>query len=213
MSDEAPHRLLTEMLTEIGRADLQIDAPGALEERVLRHWDRDVTAKAARIRWKPRTPGTLASGAGALAAAMLLVVLVHRSSRGPIAVGVPVARPEVRAQPAAVNAPTVAVSPPGVETRPIAVARAQPEMKPRRMETPSELVSYHAAVSRGTSGPFGIIPRRPRLAAARSARGSRRRPRRQSRRRAHSGGCRVWRGRTGASHSARTAKIPGGLND
>jgi len=142
MSDEAPHRLLTEMLTEIGRADLQIDAPGALEERVLRRWDRDVAAKAARIRWRPRRPGLLSHGAGALAAAMLLLVLVHRSWRGPIAVGVPVARPEVRARAAAVNAPTVAVSPPGVETRPIAVVRAQPEMKPPRIETPSELVSY-----------------------------------------------------------------------
>ncbi len=146
MSDEAPHRLLTELLTGIGAADLQIEAPGGLEERVLRHWDRDVTAKAARVRWRPRTPGKLASGAGALAAAMLLLVLVHRSSRGPIAVGVPVADPEVRAQPTAVKAPAAAAAAtrPGVETRPIATARIGPEQGAPRVEPPSEIVSYIA---------------------------------------------------------------------
>ena len=143
MNDDVPHRLLTELLTGIGAADLQIDAPGGLEERVLRHWDRGVTAKAARIRWRPRTPGTLASGAGALAAAMLLLVLVHRSSRGPIAVG-PVADPEVRAQPPAVKAPTAAATRPGVETRPIATARVGPDQSARRVEPPSEIVSYMA---------------------------------------------------------------------
>ena len=141
MSDKDSHRLLTELLTEIGGADLKIDAPGGMEERVLRHWDRDVTARAARIRRRPRTPGWLVSCAGALAAAMLLLVLVHRSPQGPIVAGAPVADPEVRAQPKAVEVPAAAM-PPAVGPRPIAIARVEAEKRPRRVDTPSEIVSF-----------------------------------------------------------------------
>jgi hypothetical protein len=142
MSDNDSHRLLTELLTEIGGADLQINSPGGLEERVLRHWDRDAAARAGRIRRRPRTPGWLVSCAGALAAAMLLLVLVHRSSQGPIVAGVPVADPEVRAQPKAVEVPAAAAVPPAVGPRPITMARVEAEKRPRRVESPSEIVSF-----------------------------------------------------------------------
>jgi len=141
MSDKDSHRLLTELLTEIGGADLKIDSPGGMEERVLRHWDRDATARAARIRRRPRTPGWLVSCAGALAAAMLLLVLVHRSSQGPTVAGAPVADPEVRAQPKAVEVPAAAM-PPAVGPLPIAIARVEAEKRPRRVDTPSEIVSF-----------------------------------------------------------------------
>jgi hypothetical protein len=134
--------LLTELLTEIGGADLQINSPGGLEERVLRHWDRDAAARAGRIRRRPRTPGWLVSCAGALAAAMLLLVLVHRSSQGPIVAGAPVTDPEVRAQPKAVEVPAAAAVPPAVGPRPITVARVEAEKRPRRVESPSEIVSF-----------------------------------------------------------------------
>jgi len=141
MSDKDSHRLLTELLTEIGGADLQIDSPGGMEERVLRHWDRDATARAARIRRRPRTPGWLVSCAGALAAAVLLLALVHRSSQGPIVAGAPVADPEVRAQPEAVEVPAAAM-PPAVGPRPIAIARVEAEKRPRGVDTSSEIVSF-----------------------------------------------------------------------
>ncbi len=141
MSDQRPHRLLAELLTEIRGADLQIDPPGGMEERVLKRWDRDVTARAARIRRRQRTPGWLVSCAGALAAAMLLLVLVHRSSRGPIAVGAPVADPEVRPQPTAVEPAAVATLP-AVGPRPSAIAPVEPAKRPRRAETANEIVSF-----------------------------------------------------------------------
>jgi len=142
MTDREHQRLLTELLNEIAGADLQIDAPRGIEERVLRHWDADATARAARIRWKPRTRGWLIPGAGALAAAMLLLVVVHRSPRWSIAVRVPVAHSEVGAQPTAVEAPTAAAMFPAVAPRPIAIARTEPEKGPHRVDTPGEIVSF-----------------------------------------------------------------------
>jgi len=141
MSDNEPHRLLTELLTEIGGADLQIDPPGGMEDRVLSHWDRGATARAARIRRRPRARAWLVSCASALAAAMLLLVLVHRSSQGPIGAGAPVADTEVRTQPTAVEVAAAAV-PPAVGPRPIAIAPVEAEKRPRRAETPSEIVSF-----------------------------------------------------------------------
>jgi hypothetical protein len=141
MTDSEHKRLLAELLDEIAGADLRIDAPRGLEERVLRRWDADATARAARIRWKPRTPGWLVPGAGALAAAMLLLVVVHRSPRESIAVRVPVTHSEVRVQPAAVGTPPATMLP-AVPPRPIAIARTGPEKGPRRVETPGEILSF-----------------------------------------------------------------------
>jgi len=142
MRDIRLHRLLTELLTEIREADLQIDPPGGMEDRVLKRWDRDATARAARIRRRRRTPGWLVSCAGALAAAMLLLALVHRSSRAPIAVGAPAADPEVRAQPTAAEVPPAVAPLPMVGPRPSAIVPVEPEKRPRRAETASEIVSF-----------------------------------------------------------------------
>ena len=141
MTDSEHKRRLTELLNEIAGADLQIQAPRKMEERVLRRWDAGATARAARIRWKPRPRGWLISGAGALAAAMLLLVVINRSSRGSITVPVPVVHPDVRAQPTAVESPTAALFP-TVAPRPIAIARNEPEKGPRRVEAPGEVVSF-----------------------------------------------------------------------
>jgi len=142
MTDSEHKRRLTELLNEIAGADLQIETPGTMEERVLRRWDAGATARAARIRWKPRPRGWLISGAGALAAAILLLVVVNRSSREPITVPVPVAHSDVRAQPTAAKAPTAAAPFPAVAPTPIAIGRNEPEKGQRRMDTLGEIVSF-----------------------------------------------------------------------
>jgi hypothetical protein len=142
MTDSEHKRRLTDLLNEIARADLEIDATRTMEERVLKRWDAGAAARAARIRKKPRGRGWLISGAGALAAAMLLLVVVNRASRWSIAVRVPVAHSDVRAQPTAVESPTAAALFPAVAPRPIAVARNTPEKGPRRVDTPGEILSF-----------------------------------------------------------------------
>ena len=134
MTDGEHKRRLTELLHEIAGADLQIDAPRRMEKRALEHWDADATARAARIHRKSRTRGWLIPGAGALAAAMLLLVVVHRSPRGSIAVRVPSAHSEVLAQPTAVEAPTAAAMFPADAPQPIAIAPTEPEQ--------AEIVSF-----------------------------------------------------------------------
>ena len=142
MTDSEHKRRLTELLNEIAGADLQIQAPREMEERVLSRWDAGARARAARIRWKPRPRGLLISGAGALAAAMLLLVVVNRSSRESIAVPVPVAHSDVRAQPTAVESLTPAAQVPAVAPGPIAIARNEPEKGRRRVDAPGEIVSF-----------------------------------------------------------------------
>jgi hypothetical protein len=142
MTDSDRQRRLTELLNEIAGADLRIDAPRGMEGRVLRHWDRDARAAGVRIQWKSRARGWLVPGAGALAAAMLLLVVVHRASRGPIAVRMPVAPPEVRVLPGTVESPTAAAVSPAVVSRPVDIARTGRERDPRRMDTPGEVVSF-----------------------------------------------------------------------
>ena len=141
MTDTERQRRLTELLNEMAGADLRIEAPRGMEERVLRHWDADVAASGARIRGKSGTRGWLVAGAGALAAAVLLLVVV-RSSRGPIGVPAPVVHSEVRALPTAVVTPAAAAAFPAVAPRPIAIARTGRERGSRRMDTPGEIVSF-----------------------------------------------------------------------
>jgi hypothetical protein len=142
MTDSERQRRLTELLNEVAGADLRIDAPRGMEERVLRHWDADARVGPVRIRWESRTRGWLVPGAGALAAAMLLLVVVHRSARGPIAVRMPVAPPEVGVLPRAVESPTAAAAFPAGVSRPVAIARTGREGDPRRVDTPGEIVSF-----------------------------------------------------------------------
>jgi hypothetical protein len=142
MTDSEPERRLKELLNEIAGADLQIDAPRQMEERALKRWDASASARAARMRWKPRARGWLISGAGALAAVMLLLVVVNRSSRGPTAIVVTGAHSEAPAKPTAVEPSKPAAMFPAVAPRPIAIARSEPEKGPRRVDTLDETVSF-----------------------------------------------------------------------
>jgi hypothetical protein len=145
MTDSEHNRRLTDLLNEIAGADLQIQVPRTMEERVLRRWDAGATAsdtRTAPIRWHPRTRGWLISGAGALAAAILLLVVVNRSSRGSVAVPAKVVHFDVRAQPTAPEFPTAPAMLPAVAPRPIAIARDEPEGGARRVDAPGEIVSF-----------------------------------------------------------------------
>ena len=142
MTDSEHNRRLTDLLNEIAGTDLQIQVPQAMEERVLRRWDAGATARTAPIRWHPRTRGWLISGAGALAATILLLVVVNRSSRGSVAVPANVVHSDVRAQPTAPEFPTAPAMLPAVAPRPIAIARDGPERRPRRVHAPGEIVSF-----------------------------------------------------------------------
>ena len=142
MTDIQHQQLLTELLTEIARADLQFDPPRGMEERVLKYWDGDGAARATRLRRTPRLHVRLVPGVGALVTAVLLIALVNRSSRWPTAGPVPVAHPEVRAQPKAVEVPTPAATSRAVAPRPIAIARRGLEKRPQRVAQPGEIVSF-----------------------------------------------------------------------
>ena len=138
MTDSEHNRRLTDLLNEIAGADRQIQVPRTMEERVLRSWD----TRTPRIRWNARSSGWLISGAGALAAAILLLVVVNRSSRGSVAVPATVVHSDVRAQPTAPRSPTARALLPAVAPRPIAIARDEPERGPRRVDAPGEIVSF-----------------------------------------------------------------------
>ena len=138
MTDSEHNRRLTDLLNEIAGADLQIQVPRTMEERVLRSWE----TRTASLRWNPRTSGWLISGAGALAAAILLLVVVNRSSRGSVAVPATVVHSDVSAQPTAPESPTAPAMLPAVAPRPIAIARDEPERLPRRVAAPGEIVSF-----------------------------------------------------------------------
>jgi hypothetical protein len=143
MTDIQHQQLLTELLDEIARADLQVDPPQGMEERVLKYWDRNATVRATRIRRKPRAHVRLVPGIGVLVAAVLLSVVVNRSSRGPTASPVPVAPAEAPAQPTAVaEASAPAATSPAVPPRPIATARRELEKRPQHAAPPSEIVSF-----------------------------------------------------------------------
>src|SRR6266850_1627969 len=72
MTDIQHQQLLTELLNEIGRADSRFEPPQEMEERVLKYWDGDGSARATRIRRKPRMHVGIVPGvAGALVAAVL----------------------------------------------------------------------------------------------------------------------------------------------
>ena len=143
MTDIQHQQLLTELLNEIGRADSQFDPPQEMEERVLKYWDTDGIVRATRIRRKPRMRvGIVPAVAGALVAAVLLIIAVNRSSRQPTAGPAPVAQPEVRAQPPVVEAPTPAATSPAVRSRPIAIVGPQLEKRSQRAAKQSEIVSF-----------------------------------------------------------------------
>jgi hypothetical protein len=142
MTDSEHNRRLTDLLNEIAGADLQIQVPRAMEERVLRSWDAGAAARTAPIRWNARPSGWLVAGAGALAAAILLLVVVNRSSRGSVAVPATVVHTDVRAQPAAPESPKAPALLPTVAPQPIAIARDEPRGGPRRVEGPGEIVSF-----------------------------------------------------------------------
>jgi hypothetical protein len=142
MTDSEHNRRLTDLLNEIAGADLQMQVPRTMEERVLRSWDAGAAARTKPIRWNPRTSGWLISGAGALAAAILLLVVVNRSSRGSVAVPATVVHTEVRARPTVPEAPSAPALLPAVAPRPIAIARDEPQKGPRRVDAPGEIVSF-----------------------------------------------------------------------
>jgi hypothetical protein len=142
MTDIQHQQLLTELLNEIAQADSQVDPPQGMEERVMKCWDRNGIARATRIRRKPRAHVRLVSGVGALVAAVLLSVVVNRSSRGPTAGSVPVAPAEARAQPTVAQASAPAATSPAVPPRPIAIARPELEKRPQRAAPPSEIMSF-----------------------------------------------------------------------
>ena len=143
MTDIQHQQLLTELLNEIGRADSRFEPPQEMEERVLKYWDGDGSARATRIRRKPRMHVGIVPGvAGALVAAVLLIVAVNRSSRQPSAGPAPVAQPEVRARLPVVEAPTPAATSPAVRSRPIATVRRELEKRSQRAAQQSEIVSF-----------------------------------------------------------------------
>ena len=142
MTDSEHNRRLTDLLNEIAGADLQMQVPRTMEERVLRSWDAGATARKKPIRWNPRTSGWLISGAGALAAAILVLVVVNRSSRGSVAVPATVVHTEVGAQPTALEAPSAPALLPAAAPGPIAIARDEPQRGPRRVDAPGEIVSF-----------------------------------------------------------------------
>jgi hypothetical protein len=122
MSDKRPHRLMTELLTEIREADLQIDPPEGWRTESER-WDRDATARA------PASGGTADAWLARVLCRRSLppcsCSLVHRSSRGPIAVGH--LWLTLRSGRTTVKLPAAVATLPAVGPRPSAIVPGGPE--------------------------------------------------------------------------------------
>jgi len=137
---DTQQQLLTELVGEIARADVGFAPPRGMEERALKGWDENAMAPAPRIRRNPRRHVWLVPGVGALVAAALVIVLVHRSSRAQAGGPVRAAHQEIAAESTAV-VPAPAASP-SLAPRRIAIDRPEVGKRPRRVAPPRDVVSF-----------------------------------------------------------------------